>query len=79
MFQFTITQFILIAVIIFTWTVTSLCACHIMEDLLENIQAIKRELSELKASLKNDAKETDTNTKTKTNTSIIDEVHIKTA
>jgi hypothetical protein len=50
-----------------------------MEDLLENIQAIKRELSELKASLKNDAKETDTNTKTKTNTSIIDEVHIKTA
>jgi hypothetical protein len=44
-----------------------------MEDLLENIQAIKRELSELKASLKNDAKETDANT------SIIDEVHIKTA
>lgn len=66
MFQFTITQFILIAVIIFTWTVTSLCACHIMEDLLENIQTIKRELSELKANVK-------------TRTTITDEVHIKTA
>jgi hypothetical protein len=48
MLQLSITQFVTIAVIIFTWTITSLCACRIIDDLVEKIKEIKQELAELK-------------------------------
>ena len=52
MLQLSLTQFVTISVITFTWTITSLCACRIIDDLIENIKKIKQELSELKENYK---------------------------
>jgi hypothetical protein len=65
MFQLSTTQIIMIAIVVFMWTMLSLCACRIMEDLLENLQKMSQELKELKDQL--------------AKPKIVDEVHVKTA
>lgn len=75
-----IAQFIMIAVVIFMWATMSLCACRIIEDLLENMQKMKQEIKELKEQLQS--------TKHPSNpllykpyekVVLVDAVHIKTA
>jgi hypothetical protein len=67
MFQTSIAQLIMIAAVIFMWTTMSLCACRIIEDLLENMQKMKQELKELKEQL------------SRPKSIVGDAVHIKTA
>ena len=66
MFQTSFTQLIMIVIVIFMWTTMSLCACRIIEDLLENMQKMKQELKELKEQLSRPAP-------------FVETVHIKTA
>lgn len=63
--MFQLTHCIMIVTVVFMWTAMSLCACYIIEDLLENIQEMKREIKELK--------------ELKKRLTIVDQVHIKTA
>jgi len=47
MFQLSFIQFTTILVITIMWTITSLCACRIIDELIENVKKIKQELAEL--------------------------------
>ena len=75
-----IAQFIMIVVVIFMWTTMSLCACRIIEDLLENTQKMKQEIKELKEQLQS-TKRTSNQLlhKPYEKVVLVDAVHIKTA